>query len=290
MARSDATELARIAREFLEQQRQLGDTELWPKPDPEHVAKIRASRLDAPHEDEAEPEAPRARTPQRSEPETSARTPVEKPPGVTPMKEPSQPITDTPQPLDPSAWDGLTLDQFEAAIAGCTRCRLHENAKNFVFGKGSPTADIMFIGEAPGQEEDRQGVPFVGAAGKLLDKMIVAMKLDLGEVYIGNICKHRPPNNRNPRSDEVEACLPYLIHQIELIKPKYLCLLGRVAAQVLLGSNDSLGRMREQWFEYHGTKVLVTYHPAALLRNPSWKKHAWEDLKRLRKAYDGTEL
>ena len=287
MERPDTSELARIAREFLEQQRQLGDTELWPKPDPDHVAQIRAKSK---REDAEESEAPREQTQRSSEPIQSARPPVKKPPVVIPMKKPPQQDVDTLQPLDPSAWEGLTLDQFEAAIAECKRCRLHENAMNFVFGKGNPNADIMFIGEAPGEDEDKQGVPFVGRAGRLLDKMITAMKLDPGDVYIGNICKHRPPNNRNPRPDEVEACLPYLIHQIELIKPKYLCLLGRVAAQALLGSTESLGRMREKWFEYRGTKVLVTYHPAALLRNPGWKKHAWEDLKRLRKAYDGTDL
>ncbi len=287
MARPDTTELARIAREFLEQQRQLGDTELWPKPDPNHVAQIRAEST---REDAEDPKAPRERAQPNSEPIQPARPPVKKPSTVIPMKKPTEQSADASQALDPSAWEGLTLDQFEAAIAGCKRCRLHENAMNFVFGKGNPNADIMFIGEAPGQDEDRQGVPFVGRAGQLLDKMIAAMKLDPGEVYIGNICKHRPPNNRNPRPDEVEACLPYLIHQIELIKPKYLCLLGRVAAQALLGSTESLGRMRDKWFEYRGTKVLVTYHPAALLRNPGWKKHAWEDLKRLRKAYDGTDL
>ncbi|HDS74459.1 MAG TPA: uracil-DNA glycosylase [Firmicutes bacterium] len=287
MARPDTTDLARIAREFVEQQRQLGDTELWPKPDPNRVARIRAEST---REDAEESETHRPRIARSSEPVQPAHSPVKKPPVVIPMKTPTPQNADTSQPLDPGEWEGLTLDQFEAAIAGCKRCRLHENALNFVFGKGNPNADIMFIGEAPGQDEDRQGVPFVGRAGQLLDKMIVAMKLDPGDVYIGNICKHRPPNNRNPQPDEVEACLPYLIHQIEFVKPKCLCLLGRVAAQALLGSNDSLGRMREKWFEYRGTKVLVTYHPAALLRNPGWKKHAWEDLKRLRKAYDGVIL
>lgn len=297
MARSERAELAELAREFLEQRRQMGDSELWPKPAPDDVARFRTlhtssvhSQGDTPHpRDDTRDTAPKP-IPGHTAQAQPVRSERETPPMTTPIHEQFRPAADTPEPISPDAWEGLTLAQFEAAISDCTRCRLHEQATNLVFGKGNPDADIMFIGEAPGQEEDRQGIPFVGRAGKLLDDMIAAMQLDPADVYIGNICKHRPPNNRDPRPDEMAACMPYLLHQIELIKPRLLCLLGRVSAHAILNTTESLGSLRERWFDFHGAKVLVTYHPAALLRNPSWKRFAWEDLKRLREAYDGVKL
>lgn len=182
------------------------------------------------------------------------------------------------------------LDALYSAVCGCMRCPLGGQRINFVFGQGNPEADIMFIGEAPGQEEDEQGLAFVGRAGQLLTKMIKAIKLTREEVFIGNILKCRPPGNRNPQSQEIEKCEPILLQQIGIIKPTIICALGRIAGQTLLRTKSSLGALRGKVHDYHGVKLIVTYHPAALLRNPNWKPMAWEDLKYLRREYDGTEI
>jgi uracil-DNA glycosylase family 4 len=174
-----------------------------------------------------------------------------------------------------------SVDQLEATIKRCKRCPLGKTRTKFVFGVGNPDADIMFIGEAPGRDEDMQGIPFVGRAGKLLDKMLAEIGLNRTDVYIANILKCRPPNNRDPEQDEVDQCLPYLMKQIKLIKPKAICSLGRIAAQRILKTNMALGAMRGRWFDYHGIKFMVTYHPAAILRSNSYLPGALEDLKRL---------
>ena len=174
----------------------------------------------------------------------------------------------------------------EEHVKGCTKCRLHEGRTNTVFGRGNPDADLMFVGEAPGADEDEQGEPFVGRAGKLLDKMIFAMGLARDEVYIGNIIKCRPPGNRDPRTDEVEACMPYLEHQIDLIQPTIICTLGLPASKTLLDSTKAMWEMRGSWSRYKGIPVLPTYHPAYLLRSPGKKKKAWKDLKKLMKALE----
>lgn len=148
----------------------------------------------------------------------------------------------------------------------------------------------MFVGEAPGEHEDRQGLPFVGPAGELLTKIIGAMKLSREEVYICNVLKCRPPNNRDPQPDEVASCEPYLQRQIELVRPRIICCLGRHAAHALLKTDSSLGRLRGRLHQYQGTPLVVTYHPAALLHNSSYKRDTWEDMKWLRKLHDGTEL
>jgi DNA polymerase len=155
-----------------------------------------------------------------------------------------------------------------------------------VFGTGNPNADVLVIGEGPGAEEDKQGLPFVGRAGKLLTDMLKAIKFEREDVYIGNVVKCRPPSNRTPMQDEMDTCLPYLKKQVELIKPKLILCLGLTAAKGLLKKKESLGKLRQNLFEYEGAKVIVSYHPAALLRNPHWKKDSWEDLKKLRKMYD----
>ncbi len=156
-----------------------------------------------------------------------------------------------------------------------------------VFGVGNPDADLMLIGEAPGAEEDRQGEPFVGAAGKLLNDIIAAINFNREDVYIANILKHRPPNNRNPLPEERKRSLPFLLRQIDLIDPKLILTLGKVSTQTLLESNDSLGRMRGKFHEFRDKYLLMaTYHPAALLRNPNWKRPTWEDVQTLRKKYD----
>ena len=182
------------------------------------------------------------------------------------------------------------LEAFRQEICGCTRCPLGQSRKNFVYGAGNPQAGIMFIGEAPGAEEDRQGQPFVGKAGELLTRIIGAMQLAREDVYICNVLKCRPPGNRDPQPAEIELCEPYLRRQIEIVRPDIICALGRVASQALLKTGAAMGALRGKPQEYQGIPVVVTYHPAALLRNPGWKRATWEDVKRLRREYDGVEL
>lgn len=176
----------------------------------------------------------------------------------------------------------LRLEDVAAEAAHCQRCDLSNGRKSVVFGSGSPTADLMFIGEGPGAEEDRQGLPFVGRAGELLTRIIKAIDMTREEVYIANIVKCRPPGNRDPRPQEVAACRSFLEHQIDLIRPRVIVLLGRVAAQTLLGNDLPLGRMRGQWYKVRGVDTRVTYHPAALLRNVSFKRPTWEDMQVIR--------
>jgi uracil-DNA glycosylase family 4 len=177
--------------------------------------------------------------------------------------------------------EAQSLAQLEATIRRCKRCPLGKTRTKFVFGVGNPDADIMFIGEAPGRDEDLQGIPFVGRAGKLLDKILAEVGLQRGDVYIANILKSRPPNNRDPLPEEVEQCMPYLHKQIQLIQPKVICSLGRIAAQNLLQTKMSLGAMRNRWFDFRGVKLMVTYHPAAILRTNTYMRGALEDFKRL---------
>jgi DNA polymerase len=179
-----------------------------------------------------------------------------------------------------------SLEDFYQQIKNCTKCRLGYNRNKFVFGVGNPEAKLMFIGEGPGREEDLQGEPFVGAAGKLLDNMLNAINLSREEVYIANMVKCRPPENRDPAPDEIGTCRPYLLHQIKMIQPLIICALGRISAQALLDTKSPLNQLRGKFHDFMGIKFLVTYHPAALLRYISYKKFAWEDLKFLRKEYD----
>lgn len=179
-----------------------------------------------------------------------------------------------------------SLEQLNSLINNCTKCALHKGRNSFVFGSGNPNADVMVIGEGPGAEEDKQGLPFVGRAGQLLTDILKAIKFSREEVYIGNIVKCRPPDNRTPLPDEMETCIPYLKKQIELIKPKMIFCLGLTAARGLLNRKDSLTTLRGQVFDYEGIKVMVTFHPAALLRNPNWKKDCWVDVQKFRKLYD----
>jgi len=168
-------------------------------------------------------------------------------------------------------------------IGDCTRCRLHKGRKNIVFGVGNVNADIMFVGEGPGADEDEQGEPFVGRAGQLLNNMIAAMGLKRSDVYIANVVKCRPPGNRTPEKDECETCGPFLLRQIEVIRPKVIVALGAVAAKYLLAINDSMANLRGRWYEFKGSKLVVTYHPAYLLRDPRQKKEAWKDLQMVMK-------
>jgi DNA polymerase len=186
-----------------------------------------------------------------------------------------------------TAWQSAeTLPILHDHIHTCMECRLGDTRNSFVFGSGNPNADILIIGEAPGADEDSQGLPFVGAAGKLLTKILEAINLSRDEVYIANIIKCRPPENRRPEKDEIAQCEPYLQKQIELIKPAFILALGLTAVNTLFKKNHQMQDIRGKVMNYHGVSLLATYHPAALLRNPNWKKPAWEDVQLLRSMYD----
>lgn len=179
------------------------------------------------------------------------------------------------------------ISDFEKAISGCMKCPLGSTRNSFVYGAGDPHADLVLIGEAPGAEEDKRGEPFVGRAGKLLDQILAAVELKRGEgVFIGNILKCRPPGNRDPLPSEVEQCEPHLVKQLQLIQPKLIMALGRIAAQTLLRTTAPLSKLRGQVHDYHGIPLMVTFHPAALLRNPNWKRPTWEDVQAMKKLLD----
>ena len=176
-----------------------------------------------------------------------------------------------------------TLEDIGVDLGDCQRCRLARERKNIVFGEGNPRAKLVFIGEGPGFEEDRQGIPFVGAAGQLLTRIIEAIKLSRSQVYICNVIKCRPPENRNPEPDEIQTCFPFLERQIAAIQPDFICALGAFAAQTLLKTATPISRLRGRFHNYQSIKVLPTYHPAYLLRNPDKKREVWEDMKMLMK-------
>lgn len=215
-------------------------------------------------------------------------TPAMQPPGA-PVPRPSAEVLALPgfeslvTPA-PAARSDLPddLGALERMVAGCRKCGLCETRTQTVFADGSSTARLVFVGEAPGREEDLKGLPFVGRAGQLLDKMIAAIQLRRDEVYICNVIKCRPPENRTPLPEEVDRCTPYLARQLELLRPALICALGLSAAQVLLKTKASMATLRGRTFEYEGIPLIPTYHPAALLRNPSLKREAWEDMQRVR--------
>ncbi|MEP6506922.1 MAG: uracil-DNA glycosylase [Gemmatimonadales bacterium] len=187
-------------------------------------------------------------------------------------------------PVDSQGRDALAAIAEE--VEKCTLCSLCQTATRGVPGSGNPAARLMCIGEAPGANEDEQGLPFVGAAGQLLTKILGAVNLSREEVFITNVVKHRPPGNRNPAPEEIAACTPYLIRQLEIIKPKVIVALGTFAAQTLLNSTTTIGKLRGEVHRYHGIPVVVTYHPAALLRNSAWKRPTWEDVQLARRILD----
>jgi len=186
-----------------------------------------------------------------------------------------------PEPPAPSAAARPTLEQVRADLGECTRCKLHTHRTQIVFGVGNPNAGLVFVGEAPGADEDAQGEPFVGRAGQLLTKIIEAMGMRREDVYICNIIKCRPPNNRTPEADEIVACQPFLLEQLRAIGPRFICALGGPAAQTLLRTKEPISRLRGKFYDYHGIPLLPTFHPAFLLRNPNEKKTVWEDMKLL---------
>lgn len=174
-----------------------------------------------------------------------------------------------------------TLDDIQKDLSGCRRCGLHVTRKHIVFGDGTPKARLVFVGEGPGADEDIQGKPFVGAAGQLLTRIIEAMGLKREQVYICNVVKCRPPGNRNPLPDEIQECSSFLERQLLAIKPEYICALGKFSAQFLLKTEAPISTLRGRIFDYHGIKVIPTYHPAYLLRNPEKKRDVWEDVKKI---------
>ncbi len=178
------------------------------------------------------------------------------------------------------------LEAIREDLGDCTRCKLHKGRQTVVFGVGNPNADLMFIGEGPGYEEDRQGLPFVGPAGQLLTKIIEAIQLTREDVYIANIVKCRPPSNRDPEPEEIATCRPFLERQVSSIKPRVICTLGRVATQAMLSTEKALGRVRGQVFSFGDAALVPTYHPAFLLRDPSKKRDCWEDMKLIRALLD----
>jgi uracil-DNA glycosylase len=203
---------------------------------------------------------------------------------LTPVAEDAPVKTPIPTKLPPVITDKPSaLKAIREDIGDCTRCRLHKGRTNLVFGVGNVNADLMFVGEGPGADEDAQGEPFVGRAGQLLNNMIAAMGIKRADVYIANVVKCRPPGNRTPEKDECDTCSPFLMRQIDVIKPKVIVALGAVAAKNLLAVNDSMANLRGRWYDFRDTKLLVTYHPAYLLRDPRQKKEAWKDLQMVMK-------
>lgn len=179
-----------------------------------------------------------------------------------------------------------TMEEIRIAVENCKGCPLHSTRTNIVFGTGNENARLIFVGEAPGADEDKQGKPFVGRAGQKLTQIIEAMGLSRSEVYITNVLKCRPPDNRNPLPAEIKVCEPFLIAQLKLIKPKIICALGTFAAQTLLRSDQRISALRGRFHTYHSIKVMPTYHPAFLLRNPKFKRDVWEDVKKVKAEYD----
>lgn len=206
------------------------------------------------------------------------------------LKSPGEPVAVAPPvivsaPVVTTSTTFATLDEVRNNLGNCTRCKLCNGRKNIVFGSGNPKAELVFVGEGPGADEDQQGIPFVGAAGQLLTKMIEAMKFSRDTVYICNVVKCRPPGNRNPEPEEIAACEPFLKAQLAAIKPKVIVALGKFAAQTLLRDATPITRLRGQWREYEGIALMPTFHPAYLLRSPDEKKKAWMDLQEVMKKF-----
>jgi uracil-DNA glycosylase len=217
-------------------------------------------------------------------PSRASSTPINVAPSSASQKSPAATILPATEPSLFEAIEriaGDTLPRIREDIGDCTRCKLHKGRTKIVFGTGNPNADLMFVGEGPGRDEDLSGEPFVGRAGKLLTDMIKAMGLQREDVYIANVVKCRPPENRLPEKDEIATCSPFLMRQIDTIKPKVICTLGSCSAQTLLQTAQGISKLRGEWFDFRGTKLMPTYHPAYLLRNPAAKPEVWKDLQKV---------
>ena len=286
-------------RQYLEQRREMGEQDLvLDGMSVEEVMKLLGARVplsslrpDAeaprPNRKFAFP-APEDVPPARSErpkppPITAPEAPAAKKPGG-----PAVPIAVGGSIADAaSATHALaTLDDVAAAVATCNACTLAGTAKNHVPGEGNPAAKFVCVGEAPGANEDETGRPFVGQAGQLLTKILEAIQFRREDVFICNVLKHRPPGNRNPTPEEITACSPFLLRQLAILQPRVILALGTFAAQTLLQTKEPIGRLRGQIHRYHGVPLIVTYHPAALLRNPNWKRPTWEDVQLARRVFD----
>ena len=264
----DAPDLRRALAAHLEFYRDLGVDGLHRDP----VWTARADRADR-------VAASRAPEPRAAEPAIAAVAVAAAVPVSQPVSE-SMPKTSSP----------IVLKEIRADIGDCTRCKLHTLGRaQIVFGVGNPNADLMFVGEAPGRDEDIQGEPFVGRAGQLLTKIIEAIGLTREDVYIANVIKCRPPENRNPEPDEVASCEPFLFRQIDAIKPRVIVALGTFAAQSLLKTNESISRLRGRTHAYRGAQLIATFHPAFLLRSPERKRDTWEDMKKVRALLRGED-
>ena len=218
--------------------------------------------------------------PRAEQPPATPLDPADLPPGLVVAKPAAPGVTD----IDTVP----SLDVIADMVRRCTRCPLHQTAIQGVPGEGNPNARFVVVGEAPGATEDETGRPFVGAAGQLLTKILAAINLRREDVFICNVIKHRPPGNRNPLPNEIAACSPYLIRQLELIRPGVILALGTFAAQTLLETKESIGKLRGRVHRYHGIPLIVTYHPAALLRNPAWKRPTWDDVQLARRILDSS--
>lgn len=279
-----------LLRRYLEQRRDAGETELvLDGMTVEDVMRIVGARpiAAAPPPPPAEP-APRL-------PPTLPAPPVERvaeqPPAIAADVRSGPPIVVGKPGVDLFGGPFSKLDSLEAIAehaTACKRCPLWKTATNCVPGEGSPKAQLVCVGEAPGEQEDLSGRPFVGKAGQLLTKILAAIDLKREDVFICNVLKHRPPGNRNPLPDEVTACSPYLVRQIELIRPRVILAFGTFAAQTLLETKLSIGKLRGTVHRYYGVPLIVTYHPAALLRNPAWKRPTWDDVQHARRLLDGS--
>src|SRR5580658_1405820 len=242
-------------------------------------------------QEQSNPQAAKAIEPAAENPEPMSKFTQPRPPIPTAGTQTAAPNKTAPSFLPTAAVPTLfeaadripgdTLEIIRTDLGECTRCKLHKTRNKIVFGDGSEKAELVFVGEGPGHDEDIQGLPFVGRAGKLLTQMIEAMGLQRKDVYICNVVKCRPPENRLPEKDEVATCSPYLYRQLDVIAPKAIVCLGGTAAQALLKTKDSISRFRGTWFDYRGTKLLATYHPAYLLRNPAAKADVWKDLQKV---------
>ena len=273
-----------LAREFLEQQRLLGGEPVILPDGPPPGTTIASTPGLRPGS-------------AQSPPVDSARLTSSDTPGI-PQSRPPAGGSDLPPPglsYDPPGGDlfsndpvpqAATLDAIAGLVAGCTKCRLCEGRRTTVPGEGAGDARLVVVGEGPGRVEDETGRPFVGPAGELLTKILGAIELPRERVFICNVVKCRPPDNRQPQFDEIAACVPYLFRQIEIVKPKVILAMGGTAAQTLLNTKQSLGALRNQVHRFRGVPVIVTYHPAALLRNPNWKKPTWDDVRIARRLID----
>ena len=227
--------------------------------------------------------APKSQTAPRTAPSTTGT------PAASAAASPAKSASPLPIPTapGPSLFEivervpGETLNDIRADLGECTRCRLHKTRNKIVYGVGNPKAELVFVGEGPGHDEDVQGEPFVGRAGKLLTQMIEAMSLRREDVYIANVVKCRPPENRLPEKDEIATCSPFLLRQLAAIQPKVICCLGACAAQTMLATTQGISKFRGEWFDFRGSKLIATYHPAYLLRNPPAKSEVWKDLQKV---------